>query len=56
MFNARRTGQSVLDCPGSCTGLNLMNVSNLKTVPVVYYIAYVNGKITQLNHHDLFID
>lgn len=27
-----------------------MIVSNLKTVPVVYYIAYVNGEISQ-NHH-----
>lgn len=28
-----------------------MIVSDLKTVPIVYYIAYVNGEISQLNHY-----
>lgn len=39
------------DLPWELHWSKSMIVSDLNTVPVVYYIAYVNGEISQLNHH-----
>lgn len=51
MLNARRTDQSSQSRAALGAALVYIHVSDLKTVPVVYYIAYVNGEISQLNHH-----